>query len=388
MNPTVPLNINPDGDINCITWMWKSNNAPFDSKQSVEWTAYPPAVSASIERAYRRHESQICINENYMIDLNNMLQVCTDDFHRQRPVKRCALSDSDDNNIDWRRERFAFKLDRPIADHVKTNTSEDDVKYYGSRFIADWLLKFTNGKLDVKFDIIFPVLVHGIRSEGQLYEAPEETIKGLIDELEKVRDDVRRKSESERIKYLAKCCVKLYTKGCFLFKTVNATLRDDNYTKLNTLGPYCYLVYNYIGRRTYGYLSVRYRLRQQFRPTQAPSLLVYRGDSITKEKLEKYRHAAGQPHKYFKWLSFVSTSHKRNVGEFFANNVLYVIELRRAMSNDQFADLCDNTFWPHEEEVLLRPGVRFRVENVAFNSETGLHQVHIKIVPSYVSNLR
>ena len=104
----LPLDICPIADIDYVTWMWKSNNDPFDSQQSEEWTPYPPAISSSIEQAYRRYTPQICINEDYMIDLKKMLQVSKGDTHRQRPVKRCDLSDPDDINNDWRRERFAF----------------------------------------------------------------------------------------------------------------------------------------------------------------------------------------------------------------------------------------------------------------------------------------
>lgn len=367
MNHILPSNACLFNDANCVTtWMWKSNELPFDPNQPEDWTPYPSAISANIEQAYENREAKIRINENYLIYFDKMLQICINNNHQQRPVRRYVLSNSNDNIIDWRRERFAFKLDQPITDDIRTNTSEDDVHYYGSRFIADWLLLFTNGKLKVKFNLIFLVLVHGIQIEGHLYGASAKIIKSLINELEETRDNVKKKSEFNRMKKLTKCCAKLYTKYCFLFQLVNVTLRDDDRTKLKTLGPYCHLLYNYIGRRTYDRLSVRYRLRQQFHSKQTPSPDLYRDDCITKEKLDEYRQAAGQIHKYFRWLSFVSTSHKRCVGEVFARNVLYIIELRQATSNDQFVDLHNNTFMPHEKEVLLRPGVRFRVEKVTF----------------------
>ncbi len=389
MNQALLSDIRPVDMIDRITWMWKSNNDPFDSKQSNKWNAYSAVISANIELAYSYHVSQVYIDQNYMIDLEKMLQVCINDTHRQRPVKRCIHSDIEDDHIDWRRERFAFELDQQIiTDNVQTNTSEDNIRYYGSKFIADWLLTFTDGKLKVKFDAIFPALINGIRTEGCLSAAPEKTTKWLIDKLEEVKSEVKMKNERKRMKYLSKCCAKLYTKNCFLFRLVNTTLREDDRTKLNTLGPYCYLVYNYIGSQTHNFSTWRQRLHQHFRQKQSPSTLVYRGDSITQRKLDEYRQATEQRHKYFKWLSFVSTSHKRDVGESFATNVLYIIELKGPLSNDQFTDLYDNTFMPDEEEVLLRPGVRFCVQNVTFDSGIGLQVVRIKIVPSYISYLR
>ena len=281
-----------------------------------------------------------------------------------------------------------FRLDRELDVNTNTSASEDDVTYYGSKFVADWLLKFTDGKLKAKFDMVYPALVLGIQIEGRLKRARDTIIQGLIDELEKVKNETKEKNESKRVANLRKCCVKLYTKDCFLFSLVNATLRDDDRTKLDTLGPYCYLVYNDIGDRSGDHSSVRFRLRQLFLPRQAPPRLVYRGDFITKQKLDEYHQAVGQRHKYFRWLPFVSTSHKRSVAEFFAQNVLYIIELGRAMSNDQFTDLLDNTFKKDEEEVLLRPGVRFHVEDIDSNSDQRWPIVRIKLVPSYVSNLR
>jgi hypothetical protein len=387
MNHTLPSKICPLADTNCVKWMWKSNNDPFDSEQSQEWTDYSPDTSASIEEAHNRRATQICINQNYLIDLHRMMQIDINDTHRQRPVKRSVPSDLDDSPIDWRRERFAFKLDPQGKDGVQTSANDDDIRYDGSKFITDWLLTFTNGKLKVKFDKIYPALVDGIRSEGELSKESEETIKCLIDKLEEARVNVRKKTESKRIEHLAKCCAKLFTKGCYLFRVVNCTLQENDRTKLKTLGSYCYLLYNYIGSQTDDYFSVRHRLRQLCLK-QTHSSFVFRGSSVTEEKLDKYRQAAGQSRKYFRWSSFVSTSHQRDVGEFFAHNVLYVIELKRAVSNDQFADLCDNTFMPDEKEVLLQPGVRYRVKSLDYNPRTNLQEVHIKIAPSYIWRLR
>jgi hypothetical protein len=155
-----------------------------------------------------------------------------------------------------------------------------------------------------------------------------------------------------------------------------------------TLGPFCYLVYNHIGSRFTDHMSIRHRLRQLIHPTESRSMIVYRGDHVTREKIEEYRQAAGQKDKYFKWLPFVSTSLDIEVAEKFGRNILYIIELRRYTSNDQFVSLEKNSYHKDEVEILLRPGVRFRVDKVKFDEETGRERVYIRIVSSYVSNLR
>jgi hypothetical protein len=184
-------------------------------------------------------------------------------------------------------------------------------------------------------------------------------VREIVQSLNVVKDETLRKKDKKRIEKLQDCCVTLYTKDCYIYRVVNTALRDDDRTKLDTLGPYCYLVYDNIGRRLKYYLSIRHRLQQTFHPTESQSMIVYRGDHISREIIEEYREAAGNNNKYFKWLSFVSTSLRRDVAESFGCNVLYIIELQRHLTNDQFTNLQRNTFIEDEEEILLRPGMRF-----------------------------
>ncbi|CAF3072483.1 unnamed protein product, partial [Rotaria sp. Silwood2] len=147
---------------------------------------------------------------------------------------------------------------------------------------------------------------------------------------------------------------------CFLFRVVNTALRCDDRTKLDALGPYCYLVYNYIGRHTNQNMSLRHRLLQSARVTDGQSMILYRGDEVCSKTLEEFKHAAGKKDKYFRWLPFVSTSLDLVVAENFEQNILYIIELQRYLSNDQFTYLSNNTYFKSEKEILLKPGARFQ----------------------------
>jgi hypothetical protein len=118
-------------------------------------------------------------------------------------------------------------------------------------------------------------------------------------------------------------------------------------------------------------------------------MILYRGDRNSGNTVEEYRQAAGDHSKYFKWLPFVSTSSDRNVAEEFAVDVLYIIEMRSYLSNeDQFTDLTTISDYDYEKEILLLPGVQFQVEKVEFDNENGLHLVYININSSYVSKLK
>jgi hypothetical protein len=154
--------------------------------------------------------------------------------------------------LDFRRFQRTFKTLQDFKAEVSAVTP---LPYYGSSFVADWLVMFTKGKLKVKFSKIIDALCNGILIEGEelgfIYES-----RRLIEEI----DSIKKKN----IEKLQKCCARLYTKPCFLFKIVNKTLRDNDQSKLQTLGPFCYLLYNYIGTQRNEYLSIRNQLKQNF----------------------------------------------------------------------------------------------------------------------------
>jgi hypothetical protein len=281
-----------------------------------------------------------------------------------------------------RRERFSSPLEL-----VSSHSSTGDITYYGSSFVHTWLVMFTKGKMKVTFDAILPVLVKGLIKEGQTdtkNEMPD--IETMLSEVEK---ETYGKSSEQRMNRLQDCCAKLYTKGCYIYRVVNAALRDDDRTKLYTLGPFCYLLFNYIGRRLKDNSSIRNRLRRFLRPNEIKSMILYRGDRNSGNTVEEYRQAAGDHSKYFKWLPFVSTSSDRSVAEEFAVDVLYIIEMRSYLSNeDQFTDLTTISDYDYEKEILLLPGVQFQVDKVEFDNEKGLHLVYININSSYVSKLK
>jgi hypothetical protein len=368
-------------------WEYQKCADPWNATQIAEWKPYRDDMSLVIEKAYRRGAEEIFINEMYRIDLKHFVQQHIDDRSRQRPIRRQhrpplpIFSDVETKNECRRRERLSFPLGLVSCRNISVDTN-----YHGSPFITDWLLKFTKGKLNVTFDSIFPVLVQGLKHEGRTES--ENVVREIVQCLNVVKDETFGKKDKKRIEKLQDCCVKLYTKNCYIYRVVNTALRDDDRTKLDTLGPYCYLVYNNIGRHLKDYLSIRHRLRQAVHPTESQSMIVYRGDHVSREIIKGYQQAAGDKNKYFKWLSFVSTSLNREVAESFGCNLLYIIELQRQLTNDQFTNLQGKSVMEHEQEILLRPGMRFRVDSVKFDDDTGRQLVYIKIVPSYVFNLR
>ena len=366
---------------NTFFWVYQTNVDPWNSSETPQWAPYPDHVSSKIEDAFRRGCEKVFIYEMYRIDLVQFIQQNIDHNDRQRRVRRRnGQNNEESSNELWRCERLSFPLGPASA-----NSTVLDTRYHGLPYITDWLLTFTKGKIKVTFQSIFPALVQGLEQEGR--NQSSSVTSEVVKMLNEVRDETLNKREKIKMKKLQICCIRLYTKDYYVFRVVNTALRDDDRSKLHTIGPYCFLLYNYVGQRFNDWFSIPRRFRQLIKPNESQSVVVYRGDHIFRDTIEQYRQAAGKKGKYFKWLPFVSTSLDREVAESFGCNALYSIELERYSSNDQFAILKTNACIEDEQEVLLKPGVRFRVIRIHFDHHFGRYLVHLKIIPSYISNL-
>jgi hypothetical protein len=370
-------------------WECQTNADPWDETQTPEWTPYSNAKSSAIEKAYKNKSKEILIDENYRIDLENCIQQHINDPYRQRPVRRrrcrphsIVPTDKETEDESAYRERLSSPLGL-----VSSYSATGDTTYYGSSFVHTWLVTFTKGKMKITFDTIYPVLLKGLMLEGQI--AKTNTLTEIEAVLIKIKEETSKKSSEKRIKELQDCCAKLYTKSCYIYGAVNAALRNDDRSKLDTLGPFCYLLFNYVGRRFKDNSSILDRFRRVLHPNEIEWMTLYRGDYTSDTNIEEYRRAARDNSKHFKWLPFVSTSRDRKVAEFFAGNVLYIIKIRSYSSNeDRFTDLSEISHFPIEQEILLLPGVQFQVNKVSFDNENGLHLVYIKINSSYISKLK
>lgn len=304
----------------------------------------------------------------------------------RRPIDYDAEALESERERERRREeRHSFRIESDIPLKTAIDELED-----GSPFITSWFYWFTGGKVKVTFDRIFDPLIDGIRQEGELRRESTQKLNTILNELRAVKLDGSLKKEEQRMKQLEETCAKLYTKASFIFTMANETLRDNDLTKLVTVGPYCYLLFDYIGNQVSEHkLSGRIFTRQNT-SKKSPSITVYRGDSVTEEKIKEYCEAVGQKSKYFKWLDFVSTSLDQSAAKEFGRNVIYEIELHGKELKDQFIRLEEISYFPDEREVLLRPGSRFHVNSVELpkpESKDKKVKIGITIVPSYITSI-
>ena len=79
---------------------------------------------------------------------------------------------------------------------------------------------------------------------------------------------------------IEKCIISLYTQESFLYRLINSSLRENDQTKLNTLGAFSQLLFHCDCSSTiskFGYAGE-----------------LYRGAQLDEETIESYKKAIGQ----------------------------------------------------------------------------------------------
>ena len=303
-----------------IVWHWKSNYDPWSSKpEEAEWKRYSDAQNVFIEQAFMNKQQQIELS-NYLIDLEHNVQIRKGDKHKQRPIKRVEINDATQYLRD---ERFFFP-EKPVK-------SFSTAEKFGSEFVSLWGKKNETLLVHKSFDEIVEQAADGILKEGKKINEDFEA-ETIAKQLRTIKDQ-----EAGRIR---KLCVKIYSAECFLYKLVNKTLRESDFSKINTLGAFCYLLWQH----TY------------FSCDDTYAGTVYRGAQLNQTIINVYQEAVGTE---IKWLAFSSTSKNPQQAEKFGNT-LFVIQLKYY----DYKDISSISNYPIEEEVLLPAGTNFTVDRV------------------------
>jgi hypothetical protein len=151
------------------------------------------------------------------------------------------------------------------------------------------------------------------------------------------------------------CAARLYTAESFLYKLINSSLRNNDMSKVDTLGPFCYLLYH------------RLRL-DRVRGDQ----LLYRGTTLSIEMLNEYKQAVG---KEIVWLPFTSTSKERRVAEVYRGNTLFIISSKDTWRPQN--DISKLSYYPDEQEVLLSPLYSFTFDRVELDSTSEKYLIYM-----------
>ena len=149
------------------------------------------------------------------------------------------------------------------------------------------------------------------------------------------------------------CAIHLYTRDSFLFKLVNSTLRNDDFSKVDTLGPLCYLIREHLFHAD----------------KSKEKITVYRGTTLTDEMIEEYRRAIG---KWIQWSAFTSTTRNRTVAEMYQGNTLFIMTIVSGYFTRNISSLSQ---FEHEEEILLTANLHLKIDEVIFDPDNNKYLI-------------
>lgn len=326
-----------------VQWLFNSSPNPWsEGSEDMTWEHYDDIESERIEEAFQDGRETVQVGSYYIVLRSSpMVQVHKANNDQRSPVRREARSIIRNSRV--RSNRFN------VSDGLRTQTFHN-TGVSMSPFIEEWIRR--NPLYRYAKEMI-EQLACGIEREGAI-AGQSENAEYFARQIRLRRDDPQED--------IAKYCVNLYTKDSFLYPLINATLRKNDMSKVDTLGPFCWLMESYISTPVRGYRGEK---------------TVFRGMNLNTEDLEKYKGCIGEVHT---WSSFSSTTRSRNVAENFGEiNVLFVINFDRGTF--QFypgRNIADVSDFEEEEEVLLQPGADFRIEAVEKHNHPNIKNI-IKI---------
>ena len=312
-----------------VFWYFKGGD-PWSQESDNEWIKYRDIEMQIIEEGYQQGKREVLLDK-YRIDLKELIQFDRTDSSKQRPVRRQSGSEREEC---LREERFSSPP--PLA------STPSYGKYQAwCPFLAKWLESLMGKKVLVNFPLSIDACIDGILEEAKKNQSDSETEANWMTEQ-------LRTSKTKPRREVSKTCIHLYTRESFLYHVLNTALRDGDHSKVDTLGPLCFLLRDHA------------RTCKQFIGT------VYRGVNLPYTTIQSYREAVGS---WRTWPSYTSTSKNRQMAELLGNT-LFIIDIvdvkhspPRAYNVEEFSQ------FPSEEEVLLPAGISFQVVDVEQNSQ-------------------
>ena len=327
---------------NAVCWSFQSGRLWSSEQNEDSWINYRDIEMQLIEEAYQKGQREVLLDK-YRLDLKEFLQYNQFNVSKQRPIRRVS---GEHRQECLREERF---FSPPLL-------SSSSSPSYGKAsawcpFLTQWLKTSAGKRALLNFPSCIDACIKGIRLEADQHKSNSESeARWMIERLEACRNAARRD--------ISRVCIHLYTRESFLYHVLNEALRLADLTKLETLGPLCYLIRDYS------------RTCEEFVGT------VYRGVQLPSSAIQSYREARGTWHS---WPSYTSTSKSRQMAEF-RGNTLFIIEISpMKFSCIRAYDIAGLSQFPTEEEVLLPAGISFEILRVEHDLQTGKDIIEIKI---------
>jgi hypothetical protein len=315
-------------DTGIVQWYYGNENKQSEERL-IEWIKYRDIEMEIIETAYQQRKSEVFLDK-YRIDFNKWIQYNRVDSTEESPVKR---------QTDCRRED-CLREERFFSQSSLTSTSSYGSAHAWCPFLSAWHNTSAGKKALFDFSSAIDACADGILQEAARDPSDSQTeANWMVEQLLACKEKSRRET--------SRFCVHLYTRESFLYRILNTALRDGDHSKLDTLGPLCFLI------RSYSHAC------KAFIGT------VYRGVDLSPAMITSYKQAEGM---WRTWPSFTSTSKNKKMAEI-RGNTLFIITI----ANIQFSfpvracDISDISQFPSEEEVLSPAGISFQIVRVVEN---------------------
>ncbi|CAF1643124.1 unnamed protein product [Rotaria magnacalcarata] len=315
-------------------WQWRQS-------QSNEWQNYSDIETAIIEDVYNRHGNRVELEDNVVVDLKQGLQMNNANKKKNEKaveIRRLSTDCDDAETFRNRRQRNDRFCSAPqMEQNTNANSSLGAANWNGSQFVFEWQMKCPNLE-SLSYGDIMRQALEGIRQEGREIGL-EKQAQWIVDHFMPVT--------KESFENICRACLRLYTMEGFVYRVLNTTLRDNNLSKIDTLGPLCYLLFQF------NFASELQNLCYTGR--------VYRSAELTPAMVSEYKQAIGSVRS---WLGLTSTSRQQQIAESFPRStVLFIIDIRNTAS-DAARAIANLSTYPHEDEVLIRAGRHFTIDKV------------------------
>ena len=302
-------------------WYFKGGLDP----SSGDWIEYRDIEMEIIENGYQRKQSEVCLDK-YRIDLKEFIQ-----FHRNNPSKQRSVK----RQLGSKREE-CLREERFFSLSPTNSTSSYGRLHDWCPFLKEWLALPAGKKALLDFSSVLDICIEGILKEAELHESNSRTEAEWM--VEKLRVC---KGKSRRV--LSETCIHLYTRESFLYLVLNTALRDTDLSKLETLGPLCFLIRDHS------------RFCKQYTGT------VYRGMQLSHDAILSYKNAIGT---WRTWHGYTSTSRNKEMAAIRGNTIFIIEIISGQLGAPRSYDIKDISQFPSEEEVLLPAGISFQIISV------------------------
>lgn len=338
-------------------WFWLSNSNPWNDNEPKEWKRYSDFENEFIEDAFQQQEREVQLNDHtinfeYLMafkkeDKNTHIQVKREEvrFHKYVRQERFAHPERALKAFDSKYEQeynFVWQW-RKKNEHIASSGR------YNYPAIAD---AAAQGKSDCK-------LLYNIQRCCSLFYCT-----GILDEgralnkefdAQKMAEKLRTAKSEEEI---CRCAARLYSAESFLYRLINLSLADHDMSKIDTLGPFCHLLWRHL-----------------YSNNNSHEQVLYRAATLTDEMIDEYKHAVGRR---ISWPAFTSTTKDREVAKFYSRNTLFIISMEDAKK--ERSDISSLSYYSDEQEVLLPQHSDFQIEKVEHHADNDQYTIHMKAV--------